>query len=418
MPSDSPATSTARASIAFALGCVFFAYAFIQRVSPSVMTAELMRDFAVGGTALGILSAMYLYPYALAQLPVGMLMDRYGPRPLLTITALICAISSCWFASAESLLMASIARGFVGVSVAFAFVGTLTIAATFFHASRFALLSGIVFTVGMTGAVAGQVPLRILVDLLSWRETYYVLGAAALMLAVLIVIFVPSRVPPATRREGSALNGLGAVCTNRQNWLCAIAGFGASATMLSFSGLWAVPWMTMTLGFDERVAAGISSMIFVGWGMSSPVLGWLSDRLGTRKPILVGGALVALIALVLIVYGRLTSPLLLGALFFLHGAGACSMVVCFSLCRENNIAANSATAISLVNMCIVAGGAVMQPLLGWLLDLRWDGQLREGVRHYTVAAFDGALLGLIVVLGIALLCALLIRETGCKSVAR
>jgi len=410
MQQQRTSVNSLHAIVAFSLGCLLFAYAFIQRVSPSVMTEELMRDFSVGGAALGILSAMYLYPYALAQLPVGLLMDKFGPRPLLAVTALICAVCSCWFASTNSLYAASIARGFIGVSVAFAFVGSLTIAATFFKPERFALLSGIVFTVGMSGAVAGQLPLRILVDGLGWRDTYLVLGAIALVLSILVVLAVPQRAPTVGPRSSSVLSALATVCRHRQNWLCAIAGFGLSATMLSFAGLWAVPWMTMTLDFDARVAAGVSSMIFIGWGLSAPLLGWCSDQLNSRKPFLVGGALVALVALVLIVYGRFSSPLVLGVLFFLHGMGACSMALCFSLCRKNNAAEHSATAISLVNMCVVASGAIMQPLLGWLLDLRWDGTLIEGVRHYSVDAYDNALFGLIVVTGIALVCAMLVSE--------
>lgn len=401
-----------RAIQAFALGCAFFAYAFIQRVSPSVMATDLMRDFAVGATALGVLSASYLYPYALAQVPVGLLMDRYGPRPLLVTTAVLCALASYAFSTADSLLGATIARGFVGVTVAFAFVGTLTIAATWLPRQRFALLSGILFTVGMTGAVVGQVPLRVLVEVLAWRGTYVALAISALVLSVLAYWRVPSRPPVVAAASTSVISSLGAVCRHRQNWLCAVAGFGMSATMLSFSGLWAVPWMTMTLDFAPRVAAGISSLIFVGWGLASPVLGWWSDRSGKRKPLLIGGALLALTAMVLIAYGRSSSPAVLGVLFFLHGAGACSMVVCFSLTRDNNADSHAATAISLINMFIVMGGAIMQPVVGALLDWRWDGLRIEGVPHYSASAFDVALASLVLVLVIAFACACAVRETS------
>lgn len=414
MTADTSAHSATRARIAFALGCLFFAYAFVQRVSPSVMANDLMRDFSVGAAALGVLSATYLYPYALAQVPVGLLMDRFGPRPLLVITATVCAAASFAFATAETLLGASVARSVIGVSVAFAFVGTLTIASTLFPRSRFALLSGILFTIGMAGAVAGQVPLRLLVEQLNWRGTYLVLASGAVVIAILVFFFVPSRQRGPDTPTASIRSGLGAVCSNRENWLCALAGFGMSAAMLSFSGLWAVPWMTMTLNFDTRVAAGISSLIFVGWGLSAPALGWLSDRLGVRKPILMSGALLALITMALITYGRITSPTILAVLFFLHGAGACAMLVCFSLCRDNNADHHAATAISLINMFIVLSGAIMQPVVGALLDYRWDGARIAGVPVYSREAFDIALSALLVAQCVAVICAVCVRDSHRK----
>ncbi len=121
-----------QAILAFALGTLFFGYAFVQRVSPSVMTEELMRDFAVGGAALGSLSAFYFYTYASIQLPVGMLTDRFGPRKLMSFAAGLCALAALVFAQSESLLGASLGRALIGGTVAFAFVGTLAIAGYWF----------------------------------------------------------------------------------------------------------------------------------------------------------------------------------------------------------------------------------------------------------------------------------------------
>jgi len=130
LASDPPEAVVTRraATVAFTLGTLFFGYAFIQRVSPSVMTNELMRDFSVGGAALGSLSAFYFYAYASIQLPVGMLTDRFGPRKLMSVAAALCALASLGFAFSYSLLAASVGRALIGGTVAFAFVGTLAIA--------------------------------------------------------------------------------------------------------------------------------------------------------------------------------------------------------------------------------------------------------------------------------------------------
>jgi sugar phosphate permease len=99
---EAASISRSQAIIAFTLGTLFFCYAFVQRVSPSVMTDELMREFAVGGAALGSLSAFYFYTYASIQLPVGMLTDRFGPRKLMSFTAALCALASIAFALSDS----------------------------------------------------------------------------------------------------------------------------------------------------------------------------------------------------------------------------------------------------------------------------------------------------------------------------
>lgn len=406
-----------RSIVAYLLGTTFFFYAFVQRVSPSVMTDELMRDFAVGGAGVGLLSGMYFYTYAAIQLPVGLLIDRIGARKLMSVALVVCALACVSFSISDSLLQASISRAVIGASVAFAFVGTLSIASMLFPASRFALLAGILLTVGMCGAIAGQAPLRLLLEHYDWREIFKGLALVAVLMSVLIYTLVPRRRVQhiETSSAGSVLRGLRSVLGNRQSWCCAWAGFGLSATMLAFAGLWAVPWLTSTRALERTEAATIASMIFLGWAIGSPVMGWLSDAMGRRKPVIVTGAVVALISLIVILYAGIQSPTILSVLFLVNGLGACSMVVCFGLVREWNKPSFTATAIGLTNMWIVGAGAIIQPLVGLILDMRWQGGLVEGVRVYTPGAYAVALSALVFVATIALLASFLVKETHCRQ---
>ena len=382
------------------------------------MTSELMRDFAVGGTALGILSAMYFYPYALIQLPVGLLVDRFGPRKLLSFAALVCAVASWWFAASTNLLGASLSRALIGISVGFAFVGTLSIASHFFPRRYFAMLSGLLMAVGMAGAIAGQVPLRSAVEAYGWRNSFQVLSLMALALSIALYVVVPRRTVAATRveqRSSDIFSGLRQVCANTQSWWCAGAGFGMTSVMLSFAGLWAVPWMTMTRALDDRSAASIASMMFLGWALGSPLLGWLSDHLGRRKLPLQAGALLALLTLLGILYWPQVNERGLRLLFFLNGFGAGAMVLCFATCREWNRMANSGAASGLINMCVVGAGAVMQPLIGALLDSGWQGSLAKGVRVYSADNFTVALSALVVTGLLAVFCVSRIKETSCQQ---
>ncbi len=411
--------SRQRAVIAFFLGTVFFAYAFIQRVSPSVMTNELMRDFSVGGAALGSISAFYFYAYASIQLPVGMLTDHFGPRKLMSFAAALCAVASVGFGLSESLLTASIGRALIGGTVAFGFVGTMAIAGYWFKPSQYALLAGLLQTVGMSGAIFGQAPLRHMVEGVGWRGTMHMLAVLAIVLAFLVFFFVPHRTDDQKHvgASGRVMSGLKAVTSNPQTWLCAVIGFGMAATMLGLGGLWGIPWLSTVHGFSTVEAAGINSMIFVGWASCSPLVGWVSDRTGKRNLILRIGATVALLALVWLIHFTPQGTSLLMLVIFLIGAGGSSMTVCFSSVKELNQLNYSSTALGLMNMCIVGSGAVLQPLIGWLLDTKWDGTLLDGARLYSGDAYTFALSSLLLVNLMALIAGFFLRETHCRQQA-
>lgn len=412
--------SPSRAWAAFALGTLFFGYAFVQRVAPSVMTGELMRDLAVGGAALGGLSAFYFYTYAGIQLPVGMLIDRFGPRKLLSAALILCALASIAFAWSETLLAASLSRGLIGGTVAFGFVGTLTIATYWFPPSRFAMLSGIVLAVGMLGAIAGQAPLRILVEGLGWRHSMLTLAIIGVLLGVLLYLIVPNRpaTPSGQPASRGLLTGLKDVAANPQSWLCAMVGFGPTSTLLAFSSLWAVPWLSTVRDLPVAEAAAIASVVFLGWAVGAPSLGWVSDHLGRRKPVILAGLTLSLGALVIIIFGGIQNKAALISLFFINGIGSSAMVVSFGAVRELNRPENSATALGLMNMFVVGSGAILQPLIGWLLDLNWAGQSADGARIYDASAYAIAFTTIIAANVLGLACAFGLRETYCRPLGR
>ncbi len=410
--------SPRRALLAYGLGLSFFCYAFVLRVLPSVMTAELARDLAAGGAALGLLSGAYFYAYASMQIPVGLLVDRYGPRRLLSLAMLVCACGSAWMASSDTLHSALLARGLIGAAVAFGFVGTLAIIARYFPPRRFALLAGLVQSAGMLGAVLGQAPLRLLVEHMAWRGTLWALAAVAALLAAVLWLYLPAQAVKTTTLEhkNSALSSLKDVLAIRDNWLAAGLGFGLAASMLAFAGLWAVPWLEQVYALSTAKAASIASLTFIGNAVGSPLAGWWSDRMGRRKPVLLLGAVAGLVGTSATVYGSQWSVLSLQVLFFVSGFAAAVIPTAFAAVRELNEPRVAGTTLGLVNMFVVGSAAVLQPLVGILLDNSTESTAVTAT--YSAANYHWALSTVVLANALALLCALLIKESNCQNATK
>jgi MFS family permease len=399
--------------LGWSTGAMFFFYAWIMRVAPSVMVEELMRDFSVGAAVLGNLSAAYFYGYAGMQIPVGLLLDRFGPRRLMTLAALVCGASCILFATANSLAAVTAARFLIGASAAFSLVGAMAIAGQWFRTDQFAVLSGLAMAMGMLGGMVGQAPLRLAVEASDWRTASLWLAGGGVVLAVAAWATVRDR----WRGSGglaNVLSGLAVVARHRQTWLIAFAGLGTSAPLLAFAGLWGVPFLETAHGLPRTTAAAVTSSLFAGWAVGAPLFGWLSDRIGLRRPPLLAGLVLEAVALAIILFVPGLSVFVLGCLCFAMGFLGSSQIVCFALAKENHPAELSGTAIGFANGMVTGSGALFQPLVGLLLDLGWTGKVVHGARVYDVWTYQLALSSLIAACLVGFLCIAAVRETYCR----
>lgn len=414
-----PGRPAAIAWLIWALGAAFYAYGFFQRVAPSAMTEELMRDFAVGATALGNLSAVYFYAYASLQIPAGIALDRWGPRWILMGAAVLGALGSALFAFAEGLGFAALGRLCVGAGVAVAYIGSLKLAALWLPPDRYALLAGLLIPFGMVGAVSGQAPLGALVETAGWRGPMFG-GAAFSALLALLFWLVPLLGPAKLGRvraepaapAGSSLARLKRAARAPQIWVVAVVSAGLTAPILAFAGLWGVPYLVQAYGIDRSAAGAATSAMLLGWAAGAPLAGWASDRIARRKaPMILGTAILLAGWLGFILWPA--PPL--GAIYPLFAAiGVASGVgiLGFAIVRDRVGVEASGSASAIVNTCIMGSGALVQLLLGALLDLGWEGRIESGVRIYSLEDYRSALLVLPALAGLALAVSLGLRETA------
>lgn len=404
------------------LAAMFYMYEFVLQVSPAVMTSELMHDFGLNAASLGAVSAFYYYAYTPMQLPAGLLYDRFGPRLLLTLAVLICALGAFFFGLTNSAAMASAGRFFMGIGSAFSFIGALLLISRWFPPSYFAVLAGLVQFMSSIGAISGQVPLAAAVAEWGWRHTTLWLSVFGVVLSVIIWLIVrdsPEEVYQGKKAEHHINKGelkrLQQVCHNKQTWLTALYSFSVWAPIAAFAALWGVPFLVSAYGMSTHGASEAIAMIWLGIGIGSPLAGWWSDHIGRRCLPLTACALLGVFALTSVVYIPHLSKAVLYVALFIFGMAASGQALSFAVVKDNNHPGVTGTAIGFNNMATVAGGALFQPLVGILLHVNWDGAMQGQSPVYNANDYRLAfiVLPLCYVFG-GVISAILMKETFCK----
>jgi MFS family permease len=356
------------------------------------------------------------------QLPGGVLMDHFGPHRLLTIATAVCAISTIAFGYTDNFFMACLARLMIGFGSAFAAVGSMKLAANWFPAQRFALLTGMMVTIGMMGAIGGEAPLALLVDSRGWRHSMIIMGVIGLVLAFLILLIAQDSPKKSkhpihhTIKDEPLLSSLLTLIKNKQLWL--IATYGGLMYMATpvFCGLWGVPFLMFKMGLAKATAANYISLVFVGWAIASPLWGMLSNRIGLRKPSLYIGALGALVTSLFFIYAPIKSGWVMQILLFLFGIFSSGFLPAFAVAKELCSKRYVATGLSFMKMMNMVGIALAQPIIGFILDGMWRGEIVDKVRVYPLEAYHIALSLLPIGILISLLILPRIKETYCQSV--
>ena len=414
--------SSALAWTIWVLGATFYFYAFFQRVTPSVMVSDLMHEFAATAVILGNLSAFYFFAYASLQFPLGVLLDRFGPRRVMAASLLIAAFGSLLFGFAESLPAAYLARLLIGGGTAVALIGTFKLATIWFPPRQFATITGITMFIGTAGAVVGQAPLAALVELMGWRATLIWAAGFGFLLTVLLWFIVrDSTGAPlvGAGRESKSrpplLKGLKSVLRNSQTWLAALLSGLHGGPLVTFAGLWAVPYAMTAYGLGRTEAAFLASVVFIGFSAAAPFIGWISNRLASRKIPMIVGASLCLAMWPLILYLPDPPLALVYVIFFFYGFGNGGAILVFAVGREHNAPSLSGAMSGVVNTFGMGSVAVLQPVTGYLLDLLWGGQMDAGIRVYSVETFRTAFLIFPACAVAAITVWLFVRETHCRQ---
>lgn len=406
--------------LVWGLAAAFYFSDYLARVAPGVMHRYLQMDFGINEAGFGILTASFYVPYILMQIPVGLTVDRLSIRWLLTIMSLVTAFGCCVFGLADGLLTASIGRMLIGFSAAFAFICSLRLATSWFPPTMLGLLSGLTQALGMLGAAAGEAPVSFLVSNVGWRHSMLIIAFLFIALSGLLYQFVQDK-PGEHRNEIrsvnriSILDSLKIILSNKQTWLNAMyAGFlfGPTAVIGEAIG---PAYLQFGRGLGAHAAAFATGLIFIGWGISGPLSGWISDKMGRRKPLMIISAVCGVILSSLFVFIPEMSQTTAYVLFFVFGLTNTGVAISYAVSTEIHDRSVVGTSIAFTNMTSIFVGALFQPLVGRIIDIV-SGPRAYNVETLLLSDFQAGLKLLPLCSLVALILAFTVKETYCKPI--
>jgi sugar phosphate permease len=410
----------------FAILALSYVLVYFHRLCTAVVAEDIRIGLDVTGDLVGLFGSAYFYPYALMQLPAGLLSDSWGPRKTITVFFGVAFAGSIILGFSNSILTALLGRTIVGIGVSMLFVPTMKILAEWFRAREFAGMTGILVAMGGVGSIIATRPLAELSDLVGWRGSFLIVGTATLVIGILVWLLVRDRPAdkgwpsplddvPNTKEKISLIDGVKTVLGSASFWPLALWFFFCCAVFFSFIGLWGGPYYMHVYNMDNTQAGGILAFSAFGMIVASPLYSIVSNRIVKgRKPVIIFASfMTVLITACLVMYtDQLPKPALYGLTFLMGVFTNAIVVIGFTTAKELFPVSIAGTSTGLVNLFPFLGGALLQPVMGKILEM--GGKTADG--GFTVEAYKNAFIVMVVCAVLAFICSLFITETLGKDV--
>lgn len=398
---------------------LFFFYEFIQMNMFNSISGDLMQAFSVSGVRLGNLSAMFLYADVLFLLPAGIILDRISVRKVILIAMGLCVIGTIAFSQATVFWVAASCHFIAGIGNSFCFLSCIILASRWFPPRRMALVTGLIVTFAMTGGMIAQTPLTLLVQEIGWRHSVFLNGILGICIIFINWLFIQDA-PKGYQihqqsKKAPFFQGIVTAAKNVHTWLYAVYTSLLNLPIMVLGALWGVLALTQLHHLTNEQASFITAMIFLGTIFGGPVTGWISDQISLRKlPMVIFGVL-SLVVMLAIMYLRPLHFDQLVILFFLLGFFTSAQVISYPAIAESNPKTITGTAMGLASVIIMGGGAISQPLFGWLLSRNWNHLIIDHKAIYSDANIMFALGMLPIAFILGIIAVMFARETRCKS---
>lgn len=392
---------------------LFFFYEFFQLNIFDVINPSLQADFHLQAAQLSWMSSTFVWANVLFLLPAGFILDHYPVRTVILSAMALCILGTLGFACSYTFIWATIFHAITGIGNAFCFLACVVLVSRWFPSDKQALVIGCIVTMAFLGGTMAHTPFAYLAQRLGWRAAIgwdVVLGLVFLGLIALFVVN-PPKLPRSSTRSQSWFKAFAQAAGNSQNWIAGLYTACLNLPIMVLCALWGNTYLQTVHGLSQLVAANIVSLIFIGSIVGCPLMGWLSDQQGLRKPIMIIGAVCTGITLLPLCIHLPLSIHELGVIFFALGLFTSTQVISYPLIAESNPPTNTGSATGLASVLIMSSAGLAQVLFGWLMIYH--------SHHTTIEVSDLRFAFWIfpIATGLALLAGIILRETHCKNLS-
>ena len=406
--------------VMWALPLTFFAYQFILRLWPSLLMTQIMQQFSIDATAFGFLSAMYYFGYAGMQIPIALLLERFGVRWVVSGCALLCGFAVFLFTFTEHWLLALTGRFLIGMGSAAGFLGTSKAISLWFPSARYACLVGLTFSLGLLGAVYGGKPVSLLIENLGWKSVALLISGFGIGLGFLLLVgFKAPQGLCDTVPQVIKISDLKKVIGSSSMVLLSIANLLMVGALEGFADVWGVNFLMEAHQFSEGDCAGLVSFIFIGMLFGGPLLAFLSERFGVYQVIIACSLGMSFLFFLMLTGRNFLDDYMLKAIFFTIGIFCCYQVLVFSAGSRLMTPQLLGITIAFLNCVNMLGGSFFHTVVGSLMDICWEGGVLNGIRVYRHTSYFWELMAIPVcsLLGGILVFVLYCKEKKQKSLS-
>lgn len=370
---------------------LFFGYQFILRLWPGLLMESIMTQFSIDASGFGLLAAFYYYGYAGLQIPVALLLERFGAKVIITSFALLCGVAMFLFIETNNFYVALASRFLIGAGSAAGFLGVSKVISDWFPASRYASMIGFSFSIGLMGAIFGGKPVSLLITDFGWQPVALILSALAIIIG--LCCFLVLKNPPHihTSQEPVRLRDFKSLLTSPFIWLLAFVNLLLVGCLEGFADVWGVPFLITVHHMEKSNAALLVSFIFFGMLAGGPLLALCKHKFGNYPVIAFCGLGITLIFAALLM-NYVQTPWIMAVLFFITGILCCYQVLVFAAGAEMVESRYLGVIVAFLNCINMLGGSFFHTIIGHIMDYFWQGAATgQSIRVYDPLTFQYAL---------------------------
>ncbi|MDR0640459.1 MAG: MFS transporter [Holosporales bacterium] len=402
------------AFFAIATAWMFFLLCYVSRVELSVIANDLMKTFNMTASTCGLVSSCLYITYVAIQIPTGVLLDKYGPRIVISLGSILVAIAVFLFGSAQSILQLQIGRLLLGVATASGFIGCTKLINELIPQQRYALFVGITMFMGCIGGICGSAPTAWMVARIGWRETTFIIAGLGALISAFAFFCMPrlSKYSKTGDDVGKMMDGLKILAKNPRYWALGVLCTISYLPITAVAELWCIPFMEKKFMLPTSTAAMSSIFIFVGYGIGSIITPCLAKYMGSCKNVLLIFTILTILVFLPIIYVDSMSFGICLSLLFLFGIFGGTVPLFFTMAYSLVPKQYGGSSSGFTNMLNMSGAIVFQPLLGRLLDYFRGGLTDpDGVPIYTLVMYNESFLIVCLCMALSVLLLFFIKDT-------